>query len=70
MPPAHRPDAGVILVQLPTQPRLSVPTRRVLRGPGTTVRRAGAMVWHIWLFRFLLAWNLVLLGALIVMVMG
>jgi len=28
------------------------------------------MAWHIWLFRFLLAWNVILLAALIVMVMA
>jgi hypothetical protein len=26
------------------------------------------MEWHVWLFRFLLAWNLILIAALIVMV--
>jgi len=28
------------------------------------------MAWHIWLFRLLLAWNVLLLAALIVMVMA
>jgi hypothetical protein len=43
---------------------------RTLCGPRSIVRKARAMAWHTWLFRFLLAWNVILLAALIVMVMA
>jgi hypothetical protein len=41
-----------------------------LIGGAITVRKTGAMAWHIWLFRFLLAWNVILLTLLLIMVTG
>jgi hypothetical protein len=44
--------------------------RLVPTSPPDKSERPSAMRWHIWLFRFLLAWNVLLLTALIVMVIG
>lgn len=70
MTPACRPDAGVVLdkpadIASDLGPYSSRRTRASINGP-----EGWRMAWHIWLFRFLLACNVVLLTALIVMVLG
>jgi len=47
-----------------------LPSWSRLMGVRSTVRKPVAMAWHIWLFRFLLAWNVILLTVLMIMVMG
>jgi hypothetical protein len=71
MPPAYRPDAAAVLGRPADMAgNVGAYLSRTLCGPRSIVRKARAMAWHIWLFRFLLAWNVILLAALIVMVMA